>query len=99
MTNLSEDGTGSDNSASLKWSTTDDKLEIVFADGPNLRTAYQTYGAVLRLEDYAEYEMELPFVGSWTAANAGKAFGSTDFFYQFDRNGEGGGFTFGTDGL
>ena len=97
--NLSEDGTGSDNSSSLKWSTTNDKLEIIFADGSKLHTAYQTYGAVLRLEDYAEYEMELPFLGSWTAAHAGKSFSGTDFFYNFNRNGEGGVFTFGTDGL
>ena len=97
--NLKEDGTGSDNSASLKWTTIDDKLEIVFADGSKLRTAYQTYGAVLALVDYAEYEMELPFVGAWTAADAGRVFSGTDFFYHFDRNGDGGVFTFGTDGL
>ena len=97
--NLKEDGTGSDGSASLKWLTTDNKLEIVFADGSKLRTAYQTYGAVLALVDYAEYEMDLPFVGSWTAVNTGKAFSGTDFFYHFDRNGDGGVFTFGTDGL
>ena len=96
---LKEDGTGSDGSASLKWLTTDNKLEIVFADGSKLRTAYQTYGAVLELVDYAEFEMELPFVGSWTAVNAGKAFSGTEFFYHFDRNGDGGVFTFGADGL
>ena len=97
--NLNEDGTGSDDSQSLKWSTTDGKLEIVFADGSKLRTAYQYYGAVLALADYAEYEMKLPFVGAWTAANAGKSFSGTDFFYHFDRNGDGGVFTFGADGL
>ena len=97
--NLKEDGTGSDDVTNLKWLTTDNKLEIVFADGSKLRTAYQNYGAVLDLVDYAEYEMELPFLGSWTAENAGKAFSGTDFFYQFDRNGEGGVFTFGADGL
>ena len=43
--------------------------------------------------------MDLPFVGSWTAVNAGKAFSGTDFFYHFDRNGDGGVFTFGADGL
>lgn len=96
---LNEDGTGSDNSASLTWTTNDDKLEIVFADGSRLCTAYQTYGAVLALVDYAEYEMELPFVGAWTAADAGRSFSGTDFFYHFDRNGNGGVFTFGTDGL
>ena len=97
--NLNEDGTGSDDSQSLKWSTTDGKLQIVFADGSKLRTAYQYYGAVLALADYAEYEMKLPFVGAWTAANAGKSFSGTDFFYHFDRNGDGGVFTFGSDGL
>ena len=96
---LKEDGTGSYNSSSLKWSTTNNKLEIVFADGSKLLTGYQTYGAVLVLVDYAEYEMELPFVGLWTAVNAGKTFSGTDFFYHFDRNGDGGVFTFESDGL
>lgn len=97
--NLKEDGTGCDDSANLKWLTTNNNLKIVFADGSKLHTAYQTYGAVLELVDYAEYEMELPFLGSWTAVNAGKAFSGTEFCYHFDRNGDGGVFTFGADGL
>ena len=99
MLKLNEDGTGCDDSASLIWLTTDNELKIVFADGSKLRTAYQTYGAVLELVDYAEFEMELPFLGSWTAANAGKSFSGTEFFYHFDRDGDGGVFTFGADGL
>ena len=99
LINLEEDGTGSDNSGNLKWFIANNKLQIVFADGSILMTAYRIDGAVLTIEDYAEYEMELPFLGSWTAANAGKSFTGTDFFYQFDRDGEGGVFTFGTDGL
>ena len=96
---LNEDGTGSDHSGNLKWFIANNKLQIVFADGSILRTAYRIEGAVLTVEDYAEYEMELPFLGSWTAANAGKSFTGTDFFYHFDRDGEGGVFTFGSDGI
>ena len=96
---LKEDGTGSDHSGNLKWFIANNKLQIVFADGSILLTAYRIEGAVLTLEEYAEYEMELPFVGSWTAANAGKAFSGSDLFYQFDKDGEGGVFTFGSDGI
>lgn len=95
---LKADGSGSSDAGSLQWHTSGNKLTISFADGCQLNSPYAAYSAMLCIPGYADYVMDVPLVGNWYAADAGKEFSGTDFLYWIKWNGDVGAFDFGPDG-
>lgn len=96
---LKADGSGSADGGTLKWHTKENEVIITFADGSKLNTIYHIHGALLSLNQYAEYVMDIPIVGTWYASEPGNKFMGNHLIYWIKQNGEAFTCSFGTDGL